>query len=370
MADANLVSHHSQNGSGLPNANSEQILVPPRNNEVAPTIPEAEAYGDKNLGQLLNVEGLPPDSLQIIQAARRQGTRDKYQGVLEKWAEFCRKRHITSTRTSVNDIILFLTEQYRRGLKYNTISCYRSALNSFITTPESPDISLHPILRSFMKGVFNLRPPQPRYTTVWDANLVIQYFNRLGDNGDLSLKQLTQKLAMLLILLSSTRGNSVHSFVLSKMYLCSTEVTFIPNILLKHHTPNNRIRPMVYKAFDTNKRLCPVDTLSEYLTKRCEMIHTSEQLFFTHATPHRPASRDTISRWVKEVMSSANINTNIFKAHSCRAAAASAAKHRNISIQTIMDAADWKNAKTFAKHYDLTIEFDNSFGTQLLNALL
>ena len=80
-------------------------------------------------------------------------------------------------------------------------------------------------------------------------------------------------------------------------------------------------------------------------------------------------SRHTLSVG-RETMTAADIDTSFFKPHSIRAATASKANQMNIPIQTILDAADWKNAKTFAKHYDLPISFSESFGTKLLDSLL
>ena len=69
--------------------------------------------------------------------------------------------------------------------------------------------------------------------------------------------------------------------------------------------------------------------------------------WLSYCKPFKPVSRDTISRWVKNVLEKAGINTKIFGAHSTRAAATSAAKSANKSINTIMDAAGWSSESTF-----------------------
>ena len=56
---------------------------------------------------------------------------------------------------------------------------------------------------------------------------------------------------------------------------------------------------------------------------------------------------ETISRWLKSTLELCNIDTTIFKAHSDRAAAASAAKQANVPIEEILNKAHWNNAKTF-----------------------
>ena len=56
-----------------------------------------------------------------------------------------------------------------------------------------------------MTGVFNLRPTQPRYKEFWDVALVLDYLRTLMPVSDLSLKQLSYKLAMLIALTQASR---------------------------------------------------------------------------------------------------------------------------------------------------------------------
>ena len=52
-----------------------------------------------------------------------------------------------------------------------------------------------------------------------------------------------------------------------------------------------------------------------------------------------PASKDTMSRWLKQVMSAAGLDTSIFKPHSTRSAATSAAKVADVPLDDIMATA-------------------------------
>ena len=56
----------------------------------------------------------------------------------------------------------------------------------------------HPLVSPLMNtGIHNLRPPQPlRYVTIWNVDVVVEYFKSMGQNNALSLKQLSQKLAL------------------------------------------------------------------------------------------------------------------------------------------------------------------------------
>ena len=78
------------------------------------------------------------------------------------------------------------------------------------------------------------------------------------------------------------------------------------------------------------------------------------QLFLSHKTG-RPVARNTISRWLTEVMSLAGIDTTYFKGHSTRVASTSKAKRRGANPNQIVLQGDWSNVLTFERHYDREI---------------
>ena len=67
--------------------------------------------------------------------------------------------------------------------------------------------------------------------------------------------------------------------------------------------------------------------------------------------PHLLVTSSTIARWLKEVIRDAGIDTNIFKAHSVRAASTSAAAMLGISTNEILEATDSSTESTFQRFY-------------------
>ena len=65
-----------------------------------------------------------------------------------------------------------------------------------------------------------------------------------------------------------------------------------------------------------------------------------------------PASKDTMSRWLKQVMTAAGLDTSIFKPHSTRSAATSAAKVADVPLDEIMATASWRSSSVFAVFYN------------------
>ena len=52
-----------------------------------------------------------------------------------------------------------------------------------------------------MKGIYNQHPTLPRYVNIWDINILLAYFESLPANSELTLKCLTEKLTVLLLIL-------------------------------------------------------------------------------------------------------------------------------------------------------------------------
>ena len=62
-----------------------------------------------------------------------------------------------------------------------------------------------------MKGFFELRPTFPKYHVIWDVRKVFNYFRNLPVMSNLTLKELSLKLAMLLCLvLGEQRIQTIH----------------------------------------------------------------------------------------------------------------------------------------------------------------
>ena len=136
---------------------------------------------------------------------------------------------------------------FEKGLGYSSICTACNVLNNFASLPGYSDISEHNLIKRFIKGCFNKRPPQPRYAHTWDINQVLQYIYQMGQNFVPTLKQLSLKLVVLLALLNMQRAETIPSFNIEKMFLDETSCTFLPNNLLKHSRPSYVNKPVTYR---------------------------------------------------------------------------------------------------------------------------
>lgn len=235
---------------------------------------------------------------------------------------------------------------------YSAISSARSALASVVSVPGYPKLSDHPLISRFVKGVYNLNPPKPRYTYIWDVNKVFDFIKKGGPNIYLSYAGLTQKLAILLLIYSGQRCSTLTSFDLDYMDLQESKCIFYPNKLLKHSNPNRKIDVFTFEKYGQEPMLCPIDTINEYLVRRNVKANTNvRSLFVTCVKPHNTPHEDTVARWIKGTMKEAGVNTNVFKPHSCRSASTSKGKVQGLPLDKIMKYGSWKNVNTFLKHY-------------------
>ena len=57
---------------------------------------------------------------------------------------------------------------------------------------EGVPIGQHTLVTQMIKGVYNSRPPRPRYSAIWDVDSVIRYLASLEEDNVLSLKTLAK----------------------------------------------------------------------------------------------------------------------------------------------------------------------------------
>ena len=266
---------------------------------------------------------------------------------------------------TIENIIEFLTQLFNSGIGYSAISTAKSALSATISLPNCSSLGEHPLIRRFMRGIFNLRPSLPKYTHIWDVHQVFSHLKTYEKVDKISLKYLTLKTVTLLALLTAQRCQTLHKLDLSTLQVLPSMIRISITTPLKTTRPGRHLGPIELRAYPDNPSLCIVEHLTTYIdrTKPLRGLHT--ELFLSYQQPHKPVTKDTIARWVKVTLKNSGIDTSKFSAHSCRSAATSATKTAGLSLSEIVNSAGWTNAQTFAKFYDRSTT-QQDFGTTLL----
>ena len=165
--------------------------------------------GVESFRESLQMEGISNNAAMLISQSRRAGSISNYESAWSKWAGWCDKGQIDPFCAPLNQVLNYLSELFDQGLQYRTINSHRSAISAYHTKLEGKPIGQHPHVCALLMGVFNQRPPQPRYTFVWDVETVLRYLkSHMPENDKLSDKELTYKLTILLALTAANRACS------------------------------------------------------------------------------------------------------------------------------------------------------------------
>ena len=135
-----------------------------------------------------------------------------------------------------------------------------------------------------LKGVFNDRPPLPKYVVTWRMKTVLNYLESLGDNGQLSLQQLTWKRVMLLALTRTSRSAYLSQLDIRGCHYNPDGVTFAPSSLAKQSRQGKAIREFFFPSFPDSITLCPVTT---YEDRTQDFQEEETKLFVATIKPHR-----------------------------------------------------------------------------------
>ena len=311
---------------------------------------------------------IPKNVTDILLSSWRPSTSKQYDSYLKRWEEYCDRRKINSFYASVNDVMMFLTELYESDIGYSGINTAKSALSNVVVLSDCQHVSVgqHPVIKRFLKGVFNKRPALPRYHSVWDVSQVLEYLRKIDLDG-ISLKSLTLKTCMLLALLSGQRVQTLKALSIGNMLLTDSEVEFQIDVLLKQSRPGKHLSCISFKKY-TDERLCVIAHPQQYVSKTKD-LRTSDNLLISYQKPFKPVTTETISRWLKTVLTDSGINTDVYSAHSVRSASSSAAAMMGCPIDSIMKQIGWSNAKTFAMYYNKPMIAEMNIGQTVLQSM-
>lgn len=299
--------------------------------------------------------------------ARRPSTYKQYSGYITEWLNYSTANNIDSIAPSISQAVNFLeTLRLKRHLGYSAVNTARSALAAVLQLPTGIPLGQDPLVRTYMKGVFHMQPPVPRYVSTWDPDVVLQLLKTWSPASTVDFSLLTFKLAVLILLVSAQRIQTLALLDIAFMTVGKSVIRFTIPGLLKQSRPGYKNPEVLLRAYAPDRRLCVLTYFNEYLNRTKTLRGQETALFITTKKPFRKASKDTMSRWVRQVMLQAGIDTSIFKPHSIRGASASAAKRGGATTKEVMDKAGWARESVFRKYYDRPLLPSCSFDVAVL----
>ena len=216
----------------------------------------------ESVRHILESQGISEKATSVILSTWRKGTEASYTSAWRQWNCWCNQRNYDPISAPVEAVFEFLTEEFHKGKQYSTLNSYRSSISMTHIGVKGVPVGKLPIVSRSMKGIFNLRPPCPRYTSSWDVSAVLDFITAQGENESLSLKQVT-KLTMLMALKSAGRSSDIHGLDLKfrKFTPQGVEFTIAKLTNTRKSGPPKQI---LFPAFQSCRVLCPVACLRHY----------------------------------------------------------------------------------------------------------
>lgn len=269
LGHASMVSSGDENGHLRERQPSGQQIpaAPPEQTQCNPSTTQATLPpGLSLIGQTLIGHNLSTKAKDIIMASWRTGTTKQYDVYLKRWEQFCQSKGINRLDASVENGIDFLATLFTSGLGYSAINTARSALSSVLILPNNITFGTHPLVAQFLKGVFELKPSLPRYSSIWDVSVVLQHLRSLGPPTQLHLKSLT-KTTMLLCLLTGQRCQTLTKLVIALMQELPGKIVFTIGEKLKTTRPGKHLALIELLADPRDESICVVSHLKQYIAR-------------------------------------------------------------------------------------------------------
>ena len=140
----------------------------------------------------------------------------------------------------------YLGYLFHLGYENRTVGCHKSEISAYYEYVDNKKVGQHQHVCALLKGVFNERPPQPRYVFIWDIQTVLDFVKYQWSGCDSSDKVLIYKLVILMALSSASRASAIHN--LHMRYMLRTEGKFV-FIFHKLHKSQKYEKALPYLEF-------------------------------------------------------------------------------------------------------------------------
>lgn len=261
-----------------------------------------------------------------------ESTWKQYIGPIKLWSFFCQETETDIYKAGANRILDFLRKRLDLGASYGTLNTMRAVISLI----SENDVTNDPIISRFFRGIFRLKPIKPKYDVTWDVGPVLEFIATQYPLETLNLQQLSERLVTLLALGTAHRVQTFSLMKLDNISRSSEGFEIKISDIIKTSRPG-AFQPLLLLPFYREKpKLCIASTLLKYLEITKTLRGNTNNVLITSRKPYKPASTQTISRWIRSVLVRSGVGPE-FTAHSTRHASTS------------------KKSQVFAKYYNRPI---------------
>lgn len=95
--------------------------------------------------------GFSEDSTKIFLLSWKSGTKKQYNTHINRWFRYCAERQVSPVSPALETVIEFFTEQFNKGLGYESLNRARGALSALGINFEGFRVGNHPLVTRYMK---------------------------------------------------------------------------------------------------------------------------------------------------------------------------------------------------------------------------
>ena len=358
-------SGHSQDSSSSEGSNSD-------GGESAPDAVDSDDSPDclAALVGSYREAGLSQEAASMAGQARRDSTRATYNSRLRKYFGWCRREQVDPLRATVKFVGDFLLSLFNEGKSVRSIKSHRTAIGVVhLGFANGSNVSTSPAIRDLIRGCFNKRPPERSLVPSWDLPTALRL---LGERpyeplGNATFEDLTKKTVFLIAAASGRRVSDIHALSVAREHcvVSSSGARLLPRsgYLAKNQTPDFTPSPInlpdLRRAANSpdDGPWCPVRALKYYLKRTEDLRGDEDRLFLITRKPYTGASRQSIARWLVDIIKeslvaedSRHVGSRV-GAHSIRSQASAWASYKGASLAEIINAMGWSSSTTFQTTY-------------------
>ena len=292
-------------------------------------------------------------------------SRKQYQVYFHKWITFAKLYNYPLDAPSVPQGLLFLQHLLDGGTKYSGLNTARSMLSTFLVFPGGKTFGKHPHVTRFMRGVSKLCPSVPKYDDTWDPTVVVDLLSSWGKTAHLALHLLTKRTLVLFLLATGQMVQTAHALKRQDIVFNEEVCRVTVSEDVKHSKRYAKKQAFRFRRFN-KEEMCLYTHLEQYL----RITPTTEEfLFFSFGGKKTRATKGTLARYVKQVLTEAGVPQR-FGPHSVRSASTSAALRAGVQVDTVLKQAGWSRHSTFTRFYNRdTISQSDYAGIQAIQAI-
>ena len=220
-------------------------------------------------------------------------------------------------------------------------------------------------MKELMKGFENrsvkkMRSPFPS----WSLAKTLEYLkgSSFEPLSSCDWRSLTKKTLFLVSLATAKRIGELQAISHSISFQNEDAIlSYLPDFVAKTETLKNPVsRSFRLKSLSTGRKvlskedslLCPVRALKIYIQRTKTISPRPRSLFVSPRLRSRAITKNAISFFLREtIVQAGSLSTDQCRAHDVRGISTSASFWTNWPLDKILEAASWKSANVFTKHY-------------------